>query len=288
MQCDPQQGCMLPHQPKQSANKPSHLKPADIIFVTDPICSHCWAIEPMWRRLHCEYQFTTRYIHGGLLPGWEGFGDAGNGISGPLDVIAHWQHVADVYQQPIDPSVWRDDPISNSYILCKAALVVRQLAPSLESQFVRMMRERIFLYAENLSNELILRRHVEKFGFDEQAFFTLLHSAQISSLFKREQHEMTALGARGFPSLIFLSDNPTKLVGSVSYHALEEALSAHNNPAIKPLSLSHSEKLLRYNSWTMREATEVLQCAEHTARNLLLALGFSVICLADIEFWQQN
>ncbi|MDP4984316.1 DsbA family protein [Pseudoalteromonas tunicata] len=287
MQCDSEQGCVLPKSQQPHSAKPSHLNAADVVFVTDPICSHCWAIEPAWRRLNCNFSFTTRYIHGGLLPGWQGFGDAGNGISGPLDVIPHWQQVAAHYQQPIDPSVWRTDPITNSYILCKAALVARQLQPHRESDFVRFMREKIFLLAINLSDEQKLLACVAEFGFDVDTFQSLLHSASISSLFLREQQEMLALGARGFPSIIFLSQFPERVVGSASYVALERALLLQNNHKVKPLQLTDEQKLLRYPSWTLKEATEVLQCTNQQARELLNALNFNHSIIAQGDFWQK-
>ena len=288
LQCELEQGCVLPETKNLTHTQANRPTKADVIFVTDPLCSHCWAIEPMWRRLNCNYQFTTRYIHGGLLPGWQGFADAGNGISGPLDVIPHWQYVADVYQQPINTSIWRDDPISNSYILCKAALVARHLLPKQESNFVRFMRERIFLYAKNLSDERLLMRCAEDFAFDPDVFLSLLHSAQINSLFMHEQNEMYGLGARGFPSIIFLSERPEKVVGSASYAALEAGLLVQNNPNVRKIELSDTQKLLSYRSWTLREATEVLQCTEASARYLLQGLGFKLSRIANADFWKIN
>ena len=40
-----------------------------LVYVTDPLCSGCWAFEPAWRRLRCHYQdvVTVRIVYGGLL-----------------------------------------------------------------------------------------------------------------------------------------------------------------------------------------------------------------------------
>src|SRR5215216_5428940 len=83
-----------------------------LVYVTDPLCSGCWAFEPAWRRLRYHYQdvVTVRIVYGGLLAGWEGFSDPAAGIAAPADVAAHWQQVAARTGQPIDPQVWLTDP----------------------------------------------------------------------------------------------------------------------------------------------------------------------------------
>lgn len=46
-------------------NKPK--KTIDLYYVTDPICSHCWALEPVLRRFVEQYgeYFTFRTVMGG-------------------------------------------------------------------------------------------------------------------------------------------------------------------------------------------------------------------------------
>ncbi|WP_448567241.1 DsbA family protein [Thalassotalea ganghwensis] len=286
--CNDELGCVIPNIVNTSSTSTTQNKIADIIFVTDPICSHCWAIEPMWRRLTLNYHIKVSYIHGGLLPGWEGFGDAGNGISKPTDVIPHWIHVAEYYKQPIDPSVWKNDPIDNSYILCKAAIAVRLLVPALESAFVRYLRERIFLYAQNVAKESDLLACVNAFNIDTKAFLATLASKEVAQIFKNEQQEMVAMGARGFPSLIFNGVNKAVIAGSQSYLHLEQALHHCFGDDIKLKELTDNEKINAYPSWTLREACEALQISESKAKQLLIEHGFDKTNIAGSEFWQKN
>src|SRR4051812_12242855 len=88
-------------------------KRVTLYYVTDPICSHCWALEPVLRRFEKQYghHFTIQTVMGGLLETWEGFADAANGISGPADVAAHWREVGEHSRMPIDGSVWLEHPI---------------------------------------------------------------------------------------------------------------------------------------------------------------------------------
>ncbi|MEW6989096.1 DsbA family protein [Colwelliaceae bacterium 6441] len=287
-QCNDEVGCLIPQQKENE--KPLTKMPIsnDVIFVTDPICSHCWAIEPMWRRLVLNYHLKVKYIHGGLLPGWQGFGDANNGISKPSDVIPHWQHVAQHYQQPIDPSMWHSDPISNSYILCKAAIAVRYLAPNLESAFVRHLREKIFLYAINVAKESELLICANAFNLDPKKFQFLLNSSDIDHIFTQEKQAMYGLGARGFPSIIFTGTKQQTVAGSQPYQKLEQTLMNCFGEAIVPRNLTEEEKLLSFPSWTLREATEVLQCHDEYARKQLQALGFVKTAIADSELWQNK
>jgi putative protein-disulfide isomerase len=72
------------------ASDRSVAKPT-LVYVTDPICSGCWAFEPTWRRVrhHYEHVATVRTVYGGLLAGWDGFGDPATGIAAPADVAPH-------------------------------------------------------------------------------------------------------------------------------------------------------------------------------------------------------
>ncbi|MCK5896197.1 MAG: DsbA family protein, partial [Cocleimonas sp.] len=204
----------------------------------------------------------------------------------PSDVAEHWQHVADYFKQPIDPSVWLKDPLSNSIILCKATLAVRQLAPQLESHFLRRMREHIFLFAKNLSRENLLLDCIQEFNIDTNKFTQLLHSNSLHQLFINEQQEMHQLGAMGFPSLVMPSKQPPSLlVGSQSYAQIEKALLTSKED-IKHKKLNSNEQLLSFPSWTLREACEVLQCNESTADTQLKQANFKSIAVAGSKFYQ--
>lgn len=67
-------------------------KEIDIYYVTDPICSHCWALEPVLRRFQLQFgsYFKFHTVMGGLLEKWSDTPvDPANGKSGPADVVAH-------------------------------------------------------------------------------------------------------------------------------------------------------------------------------------------------------
>lgn len=97
-------------------NKPE--KKIDIYYATDPICSHCWAIEPTLGRFIEQYghYFNLHTVMGGLLEKWHGGPiDPANGIYGPADVAGHWREVGEHSRMPIDGSLMIDNPVQSSF-----------------------------------------------------------------------------------------------------------------------------------------------------------------------------
>src|SRR5262245_25995048 len=86
-------GCSITSADDATGNRAAQVH---LVYVTDPLCSGCWTLEPAWRRLLYRYgdALSVRYVYGGLLPSWDGFRDANNGIAAPADVAAHWDAVS--------------------------------------------------------------------------------------------------------------------------------------------------------------------------------------------------
>lgn len=90
----------------------------EVYYVTDPICSHCWALEPVLRRFKEQlgHYFNFHTVMGGLLEKWSDEPvDPRNGISGPADVFGHWREVGEYSRMPIDGSLMLDNPVQSSY-----------------------------------------------------------------------------------------------------------------------------------------------------------------------------
>lgn len=93
-------------------------KTVDLYYVTDPICSHCWAFEPVLRRFSVQYghYFHFHTVMGGLLEKWhDGPIDPANGIFKPADVAGHWREVGKLLRMPIDGSLMIDNPVQSSF-----------------------------------------------------------------------------------------------------------------------------------------------------------------------------
>ena len=128
------------NQPKKTIN---------LYYATDPICSHCWAIEPVLRRLIVQYghYFHLHPVMGGLLEKWhDGPIDPANGIYKPADVAPHWREVGKFSRMPIDGSLMVDNPVQSSYPPSRVFKVIqKQHGDEKAFEYLRRAREALFL-----------------------------------------------------------------------------------------------------------------------------------------------
>ena len=242
------------HAPIREADAPR----AEVLYVTDPICSHCWALEPAWRKLLYHYgdRLAVRHVYGGLLPGWEGFSDLRAGVSQPSDVAVHWDEVAQHYGQPIDPGVWLRDPLPSSYPPSIAVHAVRMLAPEREEAYLRRIRDALFLEARNIARADVLTELASEVGIDAEEFSRLYGSGVAEAAFRRDLDEKHLLGVRGFPTLIVRGR--VKLRGTQPYERLERGLLKATGWEPSGRTPTPAEALAAYGSGTTREFAELL------------------------------
>ena len=184
-------------------------KKVDLYYVTDPICSHCWALEPTLRRFLDGYgrHLEVRTVMGGLLPAWNGFADRANGIGRPADVAGHWREVGEASRMPIDGSVWRRDPLASSYPPSRVYLVLRERDPELAQRFLRAAREAVFAFDRNIADAGVLTELVDGLGLDGAAVVAEASSEAGERLLERDISLARDLGVRGFPTLVFVDDD---------------------------------------------------------------------------------
>ena len=148
-------------------------KTIDLYYVTDPICSHCWALEPTLRRFKEEYghYFNFHTVMGGLLEKWDGGPvDPGNGIFGPADVAGHWREVGEHYRMPIDGTLMIHDPVQSSYPPSRVYKVIQQNhGDEKADEYLRRAREALFAFNQNIGEESILIEIVNNIGLDGKA-----------------------------------------------------------------------------------------------------------------------
>lgn len=210
------------------------LKPVRILYFTDPICSSCWGIEPQLRRLKLEYgaQFDIEYRMGGLLPSWDVYNSGS--ISKPSDVAHHWDEVSLHYEMPIDGDVWLEDPLPSSYppsIAFKAAQIQDEKKAV---QFLRRIREMVFLEKKNITKWEHLETAAKQVGLDV-AKMKADFEGKAKDLFQQDLDLARSLGVRSFPTLIFSDAGQQRLVlkGARPYEQFEQTLLALFPEALK-------------------------------------------------------
>ncbi|WP_435357174.1 DsbA family protein [Emticicia sp. SJ17W-69] len=209
---------------KKVVENTSH-KEINLQYFSDPICSTCWVVQPLLRKLILEY---GQYINvenrmGGLLPSWENF-NRGN-ISKPSDVAPHWEEECLLYGMPIDGDIWLEDPLNSSYppsIAFKAA----QLQDSdLASLFLRRIKEMLFLEKTNIVDVDFLAKVAFEIGLDS-ARFLKDYEQKAKDCFIEDLRLASELKVNMLPTLIFTNKQNEQIVttGHQSYQDLERVI----------------------------------------------------------------
>ena len=202
-------------------------KKVDLYYVTDPICSHCWALEPVLRKFEAQYgqYFNMHTLMGGLLENWDGFADTANGINGPADVAEHWKEVGDHSRMPIDGTVWYDNPIESSFIPSRVFKVIHKQNPELANTFLRRARESLFAFNKNIAQDKMLIDLVNKVGLNGEEIVKQSKQPEANTSLHEDFQLVRQLGVSGFPTIVLLNKEKkgVKIVGA---RALEQYIAA--------------------------------------------------------------
>ena len=249
-------------------------KPLKILYFTDPICSTCWLIQPILRKLKLEYDdyLDVDYRMGGLLPSWK---DYNKGlIKEPSDAAKHWEDVSSFYKIPLDGDVWIEDPLDSSYppsIAFKAAQLQNKDKAIL---FLRRIKEMVFLEKKNITKRKFIENAALSCGLDSALLLKDIQTKAID-LFKEDLELAQAYGITSFPTLFFSKDSSKRITlkGVQSYEKFEEIIKEFIPNAVKkkididPLSLF---KL--YNSMTEDEFSFLTDIDIEASQKILLSL----------------
>ncbi|MET7746446.1 DsbA family protein [Streptomyces sp. NPDC005385] len=256
--------------------------------MTDPICSACWILEPAWRSLTERYRdlIEVQHVYGGLLRGWQGFHDAGNGIRRPKDVAHHWDEFAERSGQPINSSVWRSDPIDSSYPPSIALAAVRLLAPETEEAFLRRIREELFLNGRNIARPDVLEALVTELGLAVDPYRQLIETGTAQAEFERDLVRTHKLGARGFPTLILEGpDGRITLHGWLGPDRLEEAFLSVSGATRRSPVASISEAMDRLGTGTSLEYAALTGRSVAVVEHLLTEAGAELHAAGQGKAW---
>ena len=231
-------------------------KSIQLYYVTDPICSHCWALEPTLRRFMKQYghYFNFKTVMGGLLEKWHGGPvDPVNGIHGPADVAGHWREVGKHYRMPIDGSLMIDDPVQSSFPPSRVYKMIQTHHGEEKAfEYLRRAREALFIFNKNLGVKSVLAAIVHEMGLDGGKIVKEADEQTGHDLLKEDFVLTRKLGARGFPTIIMVNEENkgVKIVGGRPFeyyiHGLTQVLGEKPVPKQPPAlsALLEEEKLL--------------------------------------------
>ena len=197
-------------------------KPIQVQYFTDPICSTCWIIQPLLRKLILEYgdYINITYLMGGLLPSWDEY--TKGKISKPADAAKHWEEVCAFHEMPLDGDVWIEDPLNSSYPPSIAFKAAQMQDNNLALLFLRRIKEMVFVEKKNIIKWEFLEKAALEVGLDSARLLRDF-DGRAKDLFKDDLQKCNELGVTSFPTLIF-SDKANKhytLKGYQNYEIYE-------------------------------------------------------------------
>lgn len=238
----------------------------DLYYITDPICSHCWALEPVMGRFKAEYgdYMNAHTIMGGLLEDWKGFADASNGISSPSDVASHWREVGEHSRMPIDGSLWLNNPVHSSYPPSRVFKVIQQTNEELALAFLRKAREAVFAFNQNIGEDQVLIEIVNQLGLQGKEIVNEANLPKSQQLLEQDFDFARKLGVRGFPTIIMVNkeNKGIKIVGARSFESYVDGLKQilTEKEDLQPASKPELSKLLVNNARLFsREIEEIYE-----------------------------
>lgn len=240
-------------------------KKIDVYYVTDPICSHCWALEPTLRRFEKQYgnYFNLHTVMGGLLEKWgDGPIDPANGIFKPADVAGHWREVGEYSRMPIDGSLMIDNPVQSSFPPSRVFKVIQKNHDDEKAfEYLRRAREALFAFNQNIAEKSIMIDIVNSIGIDGEAIVNEAEDQSGHQLLNEDFALARKLGARGFPTIILLNEENkgVKIVGSRPLENYVKGLSqVLNGEELKPIQQPSLSDLLAAEKLLFSKEIEVM------------------------------
>lgn len=264
---------------KETGSVLGELKPIQVVYFTDPICSTCWVIQPVLRKLELEYgkYINLKYCMGGLLPSWQEYNKDGKKkmISTVSEAAKHWDEVCALYEMPGDGDVWKEDPMSSSYPPSIAFKAAQMQSTDKAILFLRRIKEKVFLEKKNI----IKWKHLENAAFDtglDSARFLKDFEGKAPALFEEDLKLAQRLGITGFPTLYFYTNdfnNPHVIKGYQSYEKFEEIIS-QLVPNIKknPIDPEPKNLFFQFPTLTTKELSILYNISMEKAEKTLFKL----------------
>lgn len=246
--------------------------PITLYYVTDPICSHCWTIEPVLRRFVEQYgdYFELATIMGGLLEKWhDGPIDPANGIYQPTDVAGHWREVGYAARMPIDGSLMLTNPVQSSYPPSRVFKVIQKRHGSAAAQqYLRKAREALFVFNQNISDSAVLVEIVNRLDLAGQVIVAEAESHEGQKLLNEDLALAESLGARVFPTIIMLdyNKNGVRVAGGRPLDTYVAGLQKLSGPKeLEPKPLPTLTRLLQREKLLFSKEIEVMYSLQKQA-----------------------
>ena len=186
------------------------LKPR-IIFVTDPLCSWCWAMLPEFLAVRAQLSAWADFD---LLMGGLQVGNRRPPAAADVEMLQElWRKVAEstgakfLGQMPADP-----DFIYHSEIACRAVEAMRTFQKRPPWEFFERLQEAFYLQARNVNSVDELGTLAEPFGIRPADLGSMLQSNEVIENTRIAFESAKKLGAFALPVVLLDTGAGPKLV----------------------------------------------------------------------------
>ncbi|HEY9099513.1 MAG TPA: DsbA family protein [Thiobacillus sp.] len=176
---------------------------ATLYYIHDPMCSWCWGFSPAWQQIRAQLpaELPVVYLLGGLAPDTQ--------TPMPQDMQAKLQQTWHTISQRLGTRFNFDfwtlcQPRRSTYPACRAVLAAQQQDAG--DTMIAAIQHAYYLNARNPSDDATLIELAKEVGLDAARFTQQLNDPATQHELVRQIAQGQALGARGFPSLIYSND----------------------------------------------------------------------------------
>ncbi|MFF2752252.1 DsbA family protein [Psychrobacillus sp. NPDC058041] len=259
---------------------PSFLnKPIEMYIFLDPLCSACWDLQPIIRKLQVEYgqYFTIRNVLSTQLSKLNNFCNKQN-----EQILKSHCDISEL-DHPVLPS-----------IAVKAAEFQGKRAAL---RFFNKIQEHLFLKTKNVTSFAVLQNIANEVNIDVNEFTSDFQSKECARSFQNDLSITSEMQVTSFPSIVFFNENiedeGIKVSGIYPYEIYVQILQEMLYEEPQKQQPPTLEKLFdRFHSLTTSEIacyygiTE--QQAEREMKKRLLLQEVERLILQDTIFWRLN
>ncbi len=176
---------------------------ANLYYVHDPMCSWCFAFEPVWESVCARLPASVEAVRilGGLAPDTDQ--PMAASMQSRIQQIWHTIEIA-VPGTSFNFDFWRvATPRRATFPACRAVIAVARHAPELETEMIRLIQNAYYREARNPSDQQTLINLADSLGLDRQQFAADLDSRETVAELNHQIAFSRQLGVETFPSLVF-------------------------------------------------------------------------------------
>ncbi len=213
---------------------------------TDPLCTWCWGLEPVFRKLETHFpgEIEFRYVMGGLVENIEEKWDPANGI-GHADIPAinrqieaHWKDASRRHGMPVKGTGFtlfsREYP--STYPQNIAYKAAQMVDPKKADRFLRRMREASAAEYLHTSHADVLDSLAAEVGLDTAAFRKHIDDGSAEKAFREDLKLTRQYGVTGFPTcLVSYGAKNILLRGYNDYDTFVKVIEMASDGKVRPV-----------------------------------------------------